>query len=135
MGETVMMDVYNFFYRRAMFLPGNIITLLLRSINYLARQPSFRKAQHHSGVISEMVQDLRNIWRDHPRITRLYGIRKYFITTMNDQVTDNDFFLTEIWKDSLFSANSNLQVFYSTKMRYYLVNLMITEPLLNNYEN
>lgn len=65
-------------------------------------------------------------------MTRFYHVRKYFITTIRDQVSDQDFLLFDEWPSSHYNSNSNMQVFYSSKNRYYMLNLMVLEPALMN---
>jgi len=101
--------------------------MLMRSINLVTRMPSFGKVTHQSNSVSELLDDLIKIQSDENTKTGLYEIsKKYFKESP---------LLTTLWPDSMFSANSNMLVFYSSKSRYYLVNLMIMEPLINNLQN
>lgn len=128
-----MMNCVGYIYKRAQFMADNTVLTMMRALNSLCRNdPYFVTADLSSRLVPELVQGLQRIQADDKLMTRFYHVRKFFITTIRDQVSDQDFLLHEEWASSHYNSNSNMQVFYSSKNRYYMLNLMVLEPILRN---
>lgn len=105
---------------------------MLTSVNEVTVDPDFKNEDVSTRIVSDMTIDLHRIMQNDEDKERLYHIRKYFICTTSDRITEKDFLIYEQWEESLFGSDSNLQVFYSAKHRHLLTNLMILEPCLSN---
>ena len=124
---------YSHFYKRSLFMSGNVVLTMLRSINSISRDDKFVDVEpNFSKMVPDLMMDLARIQGNELSKTRMYPIRKYFITTFSDQITDDDFLLNDEWDNSMFTSHSNMQVFYSSKNRYLMLNLMLLEPMLLN---
>lgn len=128
-----MLMTYTHFYKRSLFLAGNTVLTMLRSMNQVAREPSFVNLEpNFSKLVPELMMDLSRIQANESHKTRLYPVRKLFVTSLSGQIGNGDFLLGEEWDNSMYTSNSNLQVFYSSKNRYLLLNLIMLEAMLLN---
>lgn len=100
---------YTHFYKRALFLAGNTVLTMLRSINQLARDKKFVTLEpNFSKLVPELMMDFSRIQANESHKTRLYPIRKYFITTYSEQISEDDFLLAQLWNNSMYTSNSNM---------------------------